>query len=327
MFDKKTALITLLAVLSVAAGGAFGLLDIFGFVDGRHGLSLAFFGLSILIIYFAIITIFILNFAEPSKIAVSFVGVAILFGVTFFLMNLNLVLSIFATLLYFAFLQYAFGASRQRSQNQIVFTPQDIFLPVLRNGILYFLILTSAIAFAQSRQLISKNSLVHPTLIRTISRPAVYTLNKQLNSQIQNQLAIVPEELRQQEGNEPIVRLMLSKTVEAMAQNKTGEIYGFKPEEIPIQLARVDSSGEVDIEPVIDGMLPSIAIKLNLFVQKYAFAAPFAIALLTFLILQPLMLPINIIESAITLLLFKVLLATRFIKIEKQERAVDTLHL
>src|SRR3990167_4418332 len=149
MSNKKIALFTIITLLSVAGGGVFGLLDIFGFVDGRHGLSLTFLISSIILVYFSVITVFTLGFADDARVAGIFILSSTLFGITFFLMNLNPILSIFVTVIYFSFLMYAFGSSRKRAHNQIIFSPGEIFLPILRNNILYFLVLISAIAFTQ----------------------------------------------------------------------------------------------------------------------------------------------------------------------------------
>ena len=185
----------------------------------------------------------------------------------------------------------------------------------------------SAIAFTQSKQLISSKGLINPVLIRLIARPSILMLNSQINSQIQSQLRTLPPDVRKQESTENIVKLILDKTVESMAQNETGDIYGFKPEEIPTELIYIAPDGSIDLTPMIDGMLPQIAQKLNVFIQKYALIAPFIVALLTFLILQPLMFPVNWIEIILTIMIFKILLSTGFLKIAEEQRAVQKLHL
>jgi hypothetical protein len=242
MFDKKIILFTFLALLSITAGGILGLLDIYGFVDGRHELSFSLFALSLFTVYFITITVFLLDFVESGRIAASFIIGALLFGITFFLMNLSIILSVFATLLYFSFLLYIYTASKKKAQNQIKFSPDEIFLPIVRNGTLYLLILVSAIAFTQSRHLIERNSLVKPTLLKTIFKPAVIMLNSQINSQTQQQIKQIPKELKGGQGTQKIVRLILHKTVETMAQNNSsGTIYGLKPEEI--RIARSEECG------------------------------------------------------------------------------------
>lgn len=326
MSGKKTFLFVSLSLLSVTAGGVLGLLDVFGFIDGRHELSFIFLGLSIFVIYLILVNIFILNFARRSRIGAIFVAATFFFGITFYLVNLSAILAIFSTLAYLLFLIYALSATSKRSANQIKFVPSEIFLPVLRNSFLYLLIIFAAIAFTQSQQRVSNNNLINPELVRIVARLPIYSLNQQVNNQISSQLNRVPEEVLQEQSREDLTRLIIDSIVSSSAQG-TGDIYGFKPEEIPVDSIAVSNDGSIDITPMIDQMLPQIAARLNIFIQDYAVAAPFIVALITALILQPIMFLINMFEAFLTLVIFKVLIASKFIKLQKVAAQIDKLSL
>ncbi len=327
MLDKKIVLFTLLALLSIAFGGILGLLDIFGFIDNRHGLSIALFTFSLLTVYFITITVFIFDFIESGRIAMAFILSSLLFGVTFFFMNLNLMLSIFSALLFFTFLFYVYTSSKNKAANHIKFSPDEIFLPIVKNGTFYLLVIVSAIAFTQSKSLVNQNNLVKPELVKILAKPAVKVLNSQVNSQVQQQIKTIPKEVTTKTGIQEVVRLMLHATVKTMAQNSSGSIYGIKPQEIPVDDVSIGSDGSVDLAPMFDSMSSTIASKVNNAIQKYSLIAPFIVAVITFLILQPLMIPINLIEGILTLIIFKTLLALKVIKITEVQMPVQKVSL
>jgi uncharacterized protein YqfA (UPF0365 family) len=72
-------------------------------------------------------------------------------------------------------------------------------------------------------------------------------------------------------------------------------------------------------------MLPTIALLMNSKLNEYAIIAPFIIALFTFLIFQPLLLPIQLVESTVTIAIFKLLIASGFIRIRKEQVEVERL--
>lgn len=282
MLDKKIILFTLLALLSIALGGILGLLDIFGFIDNRHGLSIALFTLSLLTVYFVTITVFIFDFIESGRIAMAFILSSLLFGITFFLMNLSIILAVFATILFFTFLFYVYSSSKSKAANQIKFSPDEIFLPIVKNGTFYLLVIVSAIAFTQSKSLVSQNTLVKPELVKILVKPAVKVLNSQVNSQVQQQIKTIPKAVTSKTGIQEVVRLMLHATVDTMAQNSNGSIYGIKPQEIPVDDVNIGSDGSVDLTPMFDSMSSTIAAKVNNTIQKYSLIAPFIVAVITF---------------------------------------------
>src|SRR3989344_2836946 len=71
MARKHILLFTILAICSIASGAVFGLLDLFGFVDGRHTLSLALLVFAALLLYITLLTLFLIEspsgFDPPGK--------------------------------------------------------------------------------------------------------------------------------------------------------------------------------------------------------------------------------------------------------------------
>ncbi len=323
---KQGVLFAILGLSSIASGMTFGLLDIFGFVDGRHAISFSLLGFSIVLLYVSLISIFILNISHTSRMqSIILIGTA-LFSVTFFFMNLNPIVTVLAALSYFLMLSYAFRSTTKRFELFVRFSPKEIFFPVLRDSFLYLLIITSLVAYSQSQRLLSQSSLITPTIAGLVLKPAVRTLNQQINAQIKSEvgdeLALLPPEERQRG-----VALILEKTLEGMADKKTHEIYGIPTKDIPIERASIDGNGKVDLAPVFDGSLPAISHALNNKINHYALIAPLAIALLTFLIFQPLTLPLQLLESLITIGIFKLLISTGFIKVHTETKEVQRLSL
>ncbi|KXK12220.1 MAG: hypothetical protein UZ22_OP11002000016 [Microgenomates bacterium OLB23] len=176
------------------------------------------------------------------------------------------------------------------------------------------------------KKLISSQALITPQIVNIALRPAVSVVNQQINSQLQSEAGSTLAQLPEQERSQA-VRLILKRTVQGMARNETNTVYGIPESEIPIDKVYVASDGKVDLAPVFNAMQPVIAATLNTRIGQYALIAPLFIALFTFLLFQPLLIPLQIIESATTLVIFKVLIATRFIQIRKETIEVERLSL
>lgn len=324
---KKTVLFILLCILSITAGAAIGLLDLFGFIDGRHTLSLSFFIISFLSIYAITIVVFLLNFAEKQRNHSFFILAGSFFAMTFFLMNLDILLTLLTSVFYLIFLYYSFEESHKRSRMFVKFLPREIFFPVMKKSFLYIMIVLSLIAFVQSKKLISENSLFSPSFVRILIRPTVMTINKQLGAQLQSQLGDRFKQTIGTQEREKIVRFVLAESIEAMGEGQTRQVFGFRPDTIPIDKTIVYENGDIDVAPVAETMLPSITEKLNQQVQKYALIAPFAIALLAFLIIQTFILPFQLFEGFIALILFKILISSGFIRISKETIEIEKIAL
>jgi len=327
MSQKKLALFILLSLLSIGSGAVFGLLDLFGFIDGRHTLSFSLLLISIFDIYLITITVFLLNFAQQNRVVLFFIIASLLFSTTFFLMNLNILLTITSSIIFFIFLWCAYSTSRNRSQLFISFSPREIFFPVIKTSFLYFMVVLALLAYSQSKVLVSQNSLISPQMIKTISHPIVITLNKQLNAELKAQLGNQVSNKVPVQNQEQVIRLVLQESLESMQENGSQDIYGFKPKEIPIEKTIVYKNGDIDVAPVVDAMLPEIARRLNDRISQYAVFTPLIVAFLVLLILQPFVYPLELIESFITQIIFKIMLKTKFLLLKKEVREIDVLEL
>lgn len=324
MSGKKIALFTILGLSSMFMGAIFGLIDIYGFIDGRHELSIKLILSGILFMYISLITVFILNFAPSNRVYTFFTFATILFALPFYIMQTNLLMTLLSAAAYAGFLGYAYNESLKRSKLFITFQPREIFFPVLRNSFTFLMILLAIVAYSQTRVLISQNSLIHPDLVRIVSKPSIYLMNKQFESPIQKALAAPEVQQLSDEQKEAAVRQALRQIVTNMQDAQTGTIYGIPASEIPIEDATIhvtDSVVSIDITPVIEQMLPQISFALNSLLEQYQVVIPFIIAFLVFVILQPFVIVINIFESLITLIIFQILLSTSFIHVKTIKRS------
>jgi hypothetical protein len=326
MSNKQILLFSIFAVASIFSGLTFGLLDVFGFIDGRHTVSFTLLTSGAILLYISLICVFLLDIAHTRKIYAYTIVSSIFFGCTFFIMNMNPFLSCIATLSYYALLHYASYSTTQRFNLYIRFSPKEIFFPVLKNSFFYILIMLSLLAYGQSQKLISEHSLITPDMLRVFVKPSVVLLTQQINSQLHSELGPALATMTEKERIDTI-RLVLLKTVDSMADKETGMIYGIPKDQVPIDKAEINSQGKVDLQPVFQGMLPALSSVFNARIAQYALITPFVIALFTFLIFQPLTIPLQLVESVVTTGLFKALIATKFIKLHTETTEVDRLSL
>lgn len=323
MTGKKISILVVLGLSAAFTGATLGILDIFGFIDGRHALSFTLLLLTALFLYISLISVFLLDFADKKETYLSLFAVSALFFISFFVVNQHIILSSITALSYALFLNYSYTETLKRARLYIRFVPREIFFPILKKGFTYFLVLMAILAYTQSQKLISENSLVSTSLIRLATKPTILMLNQQINSQLSpimqnDNIAKLPRKQKEQ-----VIYEALSVTAKNMANPKTHTIYGFKPSEIPIQEARISPEGYVDVTPVVEAMLPSFAFRLNQWVSRYASLAPFVVAALAYLLLQPVIIPLQMFESLITLILFKILLRTNFILIRREQQEIE----
>lgn len=327
MSGKKISILVILGISAIFTGAALGILDIFGFIDGRHTLSLSFLLLTALSLYISLISIFLLDFINLKQTYTYLSVISALFFVSFFIVNQHILLSLITALSYALFLNYSYTQTVKRAKLYIRFVPREIFFPILKRGFTYFLILMAILAYTQSQKLVSENSLVSTSLIRMATKPTILMLNQQINSQLSPILETEAIEKLPRKQKEQVIYEALSLTAKNMANPKTKTIYGFKPSEIPIQEAEISPEGYVDVTPIVEAMLPSFAFRLNEWVSRYASLAPFAVAALAFLLLQPIIIPLQLLETLLTLIIFKILMRSGFIRIRKEQQEVETPYI
>lgn len=323
MTGKKISILIVLGICAIATGATLGILDIFGFIDGRHALSFTLLFLTAFFLYFSLISVFLLDFTDKKQIYTYLSLISALFFVSFLAVNQHIVLSFITALSYGLFLNYSYTQTLKRARLYIRFVPREIFFPILKRGFTYFLILMALLAYTQSQKLISENSLVSTSLIRMASKPTILMLNQQINSQLSPIMQNDAVEKLPRKEKEHVIYEALSLTAKNMANPKTHTIYGFKPSEIPVHEATISPEGYVDVTPVVEAMLPSFAFRLNQWISRYASLTPFVVAALAYLLLQPIIIPLQLFESMLTLILFKILLNTHFIRIRQEQHEVE----
>jgi hypothetical protein len=323
MSGKKISILVVLGISAIFTGAALGILDIFGFIDGRHALSFSLLLLTAFSLYISLISVFLLDFTDRRQTYTYLSVISALFFVSFFIVNQHILLSLVTAFSYALFLNYSYTQTLKRAKMYIRFVPREIFFPILKRGFTYFLILMAILAYTQSQKLISENSLVSTSLIRMATKPTILMLNQQINSQLGPILETEAIENLPRKQKEKVIYEALNLTVKNMASPKTKTIYGFKPGEIPVQEAEISPEGYVDVTPIVEAMLPSFAFRLNEWVSRYASLAPIVVAALAYLLLQPIIIPLQLLESLITLIIFKSLLRTGFIHIRTEQQEVE----
>ncbi|MFS8159266.1 MAG: hypothetical protein ACMG6E_03470 [Candidatus Roizmanbacteria bacterium] len=326
MFTKTKVLYFLLALLSLANGYVLGKLDFFGFLDGRHTISFSFFGLSILFSYLITIVIFLLDFSKVKNTAFM-VGIATLsLMATFFLASAEIIPTVYLGLIYLAFLYYTYSEVRKRSLLFVHFSPKDIFFPVMKNALIFMLAFFAALSYFRTEKLVSSNRLFAPEILGPITKPIVILVNKELTRQFNTQLKKTGRKISPKE-REQIVYIVLQQTVDSLQDNKTQTVFQIPKRDIDVHLTKIDGSGNINIKPMIDSLLPDISNVLTQSLSKYSLIAPLIVALLTFLLLQPFIIPFQLLEMLVTAALFRLLFMTHFLVKKKEMREIDIVSL
>ncbi len=322
MTSKKIFLAGLLCFSSILLGGALGALDFFGFLGGDHGLNLTLLIAAVLFTYLTLICVILLDFSGREHYVSIFGLSSVFFGFTFFLVNLNFVLSLGLSSTFFLFLIYVFQSSSKRAAMFVRFNPSEIVGPVLKKSLMVLVIMFAALNFAQTQDRLSENNLITPGMVGIISKPFITTFNQQFSSSLQKQFATVDKDQLTPENREKIADYVIVETLKSMA-SQNGTIYGIDPSTIPVEKTIVYENGGVDLSPMVAAMLPDIADAINREINKYALFAPFIVALLTILLLQPFMFIVQGIEMMLTIPIFKILKKAGLIKIIKESKEVE----
>lgn len=327
MRNKKLAVIITLALFSILQAGVLGKLDFFGFLDGHHQISMSLFILSLLIGYLSTITVFLIEFAEKYRLGLVFLGCAGLFSLTFLIVNGSAPISLVTGILFAGYLFIAHNLVHKRSKIYVNFNPTDILTPVVRASFTFILALFATLNFFSAQTKVNQNALFAPKVVRPITRPIILIVNKELSAQIRVQLdKKIPANTPLPE-REKIIHFVLAETVKSLAQENDGTVLGIPVSKIHTDKAIVHPDGSIDLTPTIDEIIPDISGLLNYQVHKYFVIAPFIVALLTFILLQPLFVPLSLIEIPITKLVFYILIKTKFLTLKKEMKEVDTVGL
>lgn len=321
MSRKKIGLLILLALFSIVLGGVLGTFNFYEILTGDRFLNISLFILSLFIAYLASILIFLLGYSDNKNLTKAYMFVSFFFGLTFYFVTTDLIISVINAIVYFLFLYYLYTSTLLRSSLFVKFLPEEIFFPSLKRSFFYLIVLYSLISFMQTHQKVTENSLITPRLVRVVLEPVVSIVDKQLSAQIQSQIpANTP-------NKEAVIKAALSQMVDSFVDPKTKTVYGIRRADIAVEKAIITQSGEIDFNPVLQPIVPLIANRLNMQLSLYRFFAPLIVIILILFILQPVFFIFQIIESAITIGIFKFLLVINFITIHKEAREVEKITL
>lgn len=327
MSKKTLFLIFSLSFSSIILASSLALLDLYGFLDGRHALNLALLIIALVGCYTIVIIVFLLEFCSEKDLTAICLMVSIAFSIVFFVINKNPLTASIISPFFFFFLFYIYHTSLARYKIFAKFMPRDILDPVVKRSFIFLLIFFALISFFRVSKRISQNTLVTSPLLKVVEVPIVTTLSNYFSRELKHELKDKFPGKISKEDQKKVVVLFLTETVKSLSDEKTGLIYGFPVYKIPIEKTAVFDNWRIDLAPVADSILPEIAQMINEKVSNNFFIVPLLIALLTFIILQPFSLLIYPISLLYITLAFSILKSTGFAKVVKQQAEVERLVL
>lgn len=311
---KKLILSVLLGVLSLLLGYTLGQLDFFGFLDNKHVLYLSLLFASFLFWYALSIVIFLLDFSDKKNLIIVYFGSSLLFGSAFLLANINGSMVFLNIIFFFLFLFYVYEATLKRFNLYLKFVPNEIFIPVAKHGFLFLLVILAFMGYSQAKNRQLTQSLITPIALKTVAKPFIIVLNKQLGAQLQAQLGDKFQQAIGTQNREQIVRFVLDETIEGMTEGKTRQLFGFRPDNIPVEKTIVNIDGTIDITPVIDYMLPEITLRLNKQIDRYGALVAAGVAIIVVLFVQPFLAIFQLFFGPLNNALFAILFSTGLLK-------------
>src|SRR3989338_6916827 len=324
---RKIYILWGLFLVSTLLFGAFlGKLDFFGFLDGRHEVNSRFLIGVLFTSYSLIFTTVLIDLSnDKNEHAIYAISAALFVGV-FALFNGNILAALASGVLFIIFLWIISREARKRLEFYIRLVPSELFFPILKKGILFIVGMFAVINFFHSQIRLESDTLISPDLVRTVSKPFIVVFNKQLESQLKNQLGDHAKSTENSAARRQIVEFVLNQTIQSTL-GKQSENLGINANAVPVEKAVIYDNGAIDVAPVINLMADDISVSLNERLQPYFFIAPFVVALATIVIFQQLLWPIEVIESYLSRLIFFILLKIRFVNIKKETREVERLSL
>lgn len=299
-----------------------GRLDFFGFLDGRHFISFTLLLGTLITGYFLNFGTFLIDLTRDRHEHSIYWFSALIFVATFAFVKGSLITAILSSILFVCFLLIISRETRKRLDIFVKLVPSELFFPVLRKGILFILGMFAILNFFQSQAKLENNALITPELVKTITKPFVSVFNKQLESQLKQQLGDKAQSSENTAAKRQIVEFVLKQTITSTL-GSSGKKIGISQNQIPSSEIIIYDNGAIDVAPVINLMADDIALNLNERIRPYFFVAPFFVAIATIIIFQPILWPIGMIESYLSRFMFFVLLKSGFIKIKKETREVE----
>lgn len=326
MLTKKNALIGFLILLSCVLGFTLGSLDFAGFFEKQSFINIGLLIASMLLAYFVTILMFILDFSDRKNMAqVCFVA-ALFFCGFFFITNFKILQTLATAIFYLIFLFYVYHAGAQRAMLFRKFRPNDIFLPVVRNGFLLLVVLLALMGSLQTKHLLGNQNILTTQIVRIATKPLVGIVNKQITAQINQQLGAQYQLLPLKQKKE-FIALGAREFVNATPPERIRQFFGVIPREVPTGKVQVLDDGSIDVGPMIDELLPSMTSQYNRQFGSYVVLLPLVVAFLVFLLLQSFVWLFFVITIVITPIIFSVLLRSGVIKKSTEKVEIEKITL
>ena len=327
MTNKKLSLSFFLLVESVVLGVLLGLLDFVGFLSGEHALNLVYLGLAFFTWHTLGLTIFLMDL-EDSAHEVVYLSTAVAFGILFFVFNQNYLAALIVTCSFFLFQIYTEKQLAKRVKMFINYSTREVVFPVIRRSFLFLMVILVVIGFFQGRrQAHAQTGIITPYMMRTLSRPAVFLLNKQFSVVLQKQLGGRLQQTLGTNERQALVTFILSETLESFTEGTTRQSFGLNRENIPLDKTIIYDNGDIDLTPVINDMSETIARSINKRLSLYLPFIPLFFGMLIFLLVSPLMTISEIVFLPLIRFFISLLLKLKVITIAKESVDKEILKL
>jgi len=327
MKNKEPILFGLLALFTAVLAFSLARLDFFGFVSGAHTLALSYLFSAWFAWFTILLGLFFLDLEESPHKVPFFLVLSVLFGIVIAIVSRNSLASLSLPAAFFLFLFSSHTMLLRRQKLFVKFSFHDLLFPIVRSSFGILLLLLAFLSYSQALQKVNRSALVSPSILRTVSRPLIFILNKELSAQLSlqfnNQLAgFLPRSEK-----ERITRFVLSKSLDSLTDRKTQAVFGFPREQIPIEKVDIAESGEIDLTPVFEGMYANLAKTLNERARQYLQLVPLVIGAITFFILSPLIALAEGVLFVFGFLIVQLLLKLGVLRIEKKNVEKEFLRL
>ncbi len=328
MNKKKLGLTVFLAILSSIFALVLGNIDFYGLLGDKQSQNVIFILSSVGFIYLITITTFLYDFSDRRHVFTIFSIISFCFALAFYVVNTQIIKTIVAGFFFYIFLDYVYASSLNRSKKFINFQPNDIFLPVVKNGFFLLVILFAIFSLVETRSYMRSNRELSPLLIKLVSKPIVGIINKQLGNEINKQIDVVKTQQPVTFSRQELTKLVLVKMVASMDPARTKQlIFGITPSQIHIDKAIVRENGDIDLTPVVDDLTPYINDNINSKYGNYIVFTPFIIAFLVILLLQSSLWPFSFVAGFITPIIFYAFLSLGLIKKIKEPAEIEKIVL
>lgn len=315
-----------LVVLSVILAILLGLVDFFGFLSGEHTLNFVYLLLSFTAWHFLGLTLFLQNLNQKRQETMYLVS-ALLFGAVFLVFSQNYLSALLSASSFFLFQIYTERALSKRAKLFINYSTREIVFPIIRRSFLFLMLILVIVGFFQGQRRAQENELITPYMIRTLSKPMVLVLNKQIGTQLQHQLEPQFGQNIYTKESRAIVDASLRDILERLFSNTFGQLLGFNLQNIPIEKTIIYDSSEIDLTPVVNDVSEDIAEQINRQLNLYLPIIPLFFAGLVFLFISPLIAVSEILLLPIVRAVIALLISLKIIVMNKEtvEREVLTV--